>query len=862
MYYSTRTENVDLVFAQATSNVVVTATPTDITATTAVSGGTVILPEGSHVFQCGVCWSTVPNPHFDDSHTTEGYGTGSFTSTMRGLSENTTYYVRAYAVGDHGLIYGNELSFTTEAQGGTHEYVDLDLPSGTLWATCNVGANAPEEYGDYFAWGETQTKSEYNWSTYLYYDGNNVTKYTESDGLSTLLPEDDAATANWGSDWRMPTQEEFQELYNNTTVTLTTQNGVNGRLFTASNGNSLFLPAAGYYENDNHSNISSGDYWSSSLYIDYMGGAWYFFFFSDNCEVNYYGRYYGLSVRPVRSAQSTSFIINATANPTEGGTVTGGGTYQEGQSCTLTATANEGYTFTNWTENDTVVSTDATYSFTVEANRALVANFAVSSDEGHEYVDLGLPSGTLWATCNVGANAPEEYGNYFAWGETQPKDTYNLSTYQHCNGTENTLTKYCNDSSYGYNGFTDELTTLLPEDDAATANWGTDWRMPTKEEWQELYQNTTVTWTSQNGVSGRLFTASNGNSLFLPAAGYHLNNSLYYDGVYSYYWSSWLYTDHPNYAWNLYISSEGYYLSDFDRTYGRSVRPVRAGSQNTTPTGAINGKFSINNSGDQVYFSQGNLQYQASTNTWRFAENQWDYVGTQTPDNYGLVGGTVTGSDNRNISQTYSGWIDLFGWGTSGYNHGANCYQPWSTSTSYSDYYAYGSLSSNLYNQTGMADWGVYNPLSNGGNQTNQWRTLTQPEWNYVFYNRSTTSGIRFAKAKVNDVNGVILLPDDWSSDTYNLSNANTNGVSYSSNVITASQWNTLEQAGAVFLPSAGYRYGTSVCLVAGYGYYWSSSYFSTDCARGISFDDANLGADESRRGNGQSVRLVAPAEN
>jgi hypothetical protein len=304
-----------------------------------------------------------------------------------------------------------------------------------------------------------------------------------------------------------------------------------------------------------------------------------------------------------------------------------------------------------------------------------------------------------------------------------------------------------------------------------------------------------------------------------------------------------------------------YVLSDHGLAYG-SEQSFTTEAGGSAPIGAINGKFSINNSGDQVYFSQGNLQYQASTNTWRFAENQWDYVGTQTPDNYGLVGGTVTGSDNRNISQTYSGWIDLFGWGTSGCNHGANCYQPWSTSTSYSDYYAYGSLSSNLYNQTGMADWGVYNPLSNGGNQANQWRTLTQPEWNYVFYNRSTTSGIRFAKAKVNDVNGVILLPDDWSSDTYNLSNANTNGVSYSSNVITASQWNTLEQAGAVFLPSAGYRYGTSVCLVGDYGYYWLSSYFSTDCARGISFDDANLGTDESRRGNGQSVRLVAPAEN
>ena len=102
----------------------------------------------------------------------------------------------------------------------------------------------------------------------------------------------------------------------------------------------------------------------------------------------------------------------------------------------------------------------------------------------YEYVDLGLPSGLLWATCNVGANAPEGFGDYFAWGETASKDNYDWSTYQHCNGSGSTLTKYCNDSSSGYNGFTDILTTLLPEDDAATAIWGDAWRMPTAEEWQ------------------------------------------------------------------------------------------------------------------------------------------------------------------------------------------------------------------------------------------------------------------------------------------------------------------------------------------------------------------------------------------
>ena len=193
----------------------------------------------------------------------------------------------------------------------------------------------------------------------------------------------------------------------------------------------------------------------------------------------------------------------------------------------------------------------------------------------HEYVDLGLPSGTLWATCNVGADNPEDYGDYFAWGETQPKSVYNWSTYQYCMGSNNTLTKYCNKSIYGYNGFTDNLTTLLPEDDAAAANWGGNWRMPTKEEFQELYNNTTVTWTQQNGVNGRLFTASNGNSLFLPAAGDRWDDELHNAGYVGLYWSSSLYSDYPIFAWRFGFNSDNYYMGNRNRYGGLTVRPVR-----------------------------------------------------------------------------------------------------------------------------------------------------------------------------------------------------------------------------------------------------------------------------------------------
>ena len=199
---------------------------------------------------------------------------------------------------------------------------------------------------------------------------------------------------------------------------------------------------------------------------------------------------------------------------------------------------------------------------------------------GHTYVDLGLPSGTLWATCNVGATTPEGYGDYFPWGETEPKTIYKWSTYKYCNGSFNQLTKYCSDTIYGYNGFTDTLTVLQPSDDVATVNWGDGWCMPTFDQWLELNQNTTNTWTTQNGVNGKLFTASNGNSLFLPAAGYRRDDELNLVGEYYYYWSSSLSMDFPDSAWGFDLDAVDYYMSRDNRCFGHSVRAVCSARQN------------------------------------------------------------------------------------------------------------------------------------------------------------------------------------------------------------------------------------------------------------------------------------------
>ena len=280
---------------------------------------------------------------------------------------------------------------------------------------------------------------------------------------------------------------------------------------------------------------------------------------------------------------------------------------------------------------------------------------------------------------------------------------------------------------------------------------------------------------------------------------------------------------------------------------------LQSNSTPVVPEGAINGLFTINANGDQVYFSKGNLQYNKSTQEWSFMEHQYDMVET----------------DLQNVGDDYSNQevISLFGWGTSGYNHGAICYQPWNTSGSIGsdEYFAYGSKTYNLYDQTCQADWG-YNPISNGGNVENMgWRTLKggNGEWRYIFNIRNTTSGIRYAKGIVNGVNGVILLPDSWSVSIFALNNTNNSSASYTCNTITLEEWtNILEVNGAVFLPAAGARNGLSIHSVGAVGFYWSSSYANSSNACMVefyhneNFSDIQTLATYGRRA-GISVRLV-----
>lgn len=204
----------------------------------------------------------------------------------------------------------------------------------------------------------------------------------------------------------------------------------------------------------------------------------------------------------------------------------------------------------------------------------LLLGVVVSAQEA---VDLGLS--VKWATCNVGANAPEEYGLYFAWGDTigYTSDTndghsFDWASYKWCNGSYFTITKYCSQGSLGYNGFTDDKTILEPADDAATSYWGSEWRMPTYEEWDELKTKCTWIWTTQNGLNGYSVSASNGNCIFLPAVGEREGTRTYEVDMYGNYWSSSL--SIARNAYYVKFGSIDVYWYFGDRYLGHCVRPV------------------------------------------------------------------------------------------------------------------------------------------------------------------------------------------------------------------------------------------------------------------------------------------------
>ena len=378
------------------------------------------------------------------------------------------------------------VSFFENDMDGIYEYVDLGLPSGTLWATCDIGADTPEEEGNNYAWGETSTKESYTAVNYSYGYGGSISKYLGASGdyLISLLPEDDAATVNWGENWQTPSKAQFIELLDvsNTTTERTTLNETTGILVTSnSNGKSIFLPI--------------GKYWTRTLDESKSGGSYSYVMTSTTKSFNALSsrRHTGSRIRPVRAKKKNKVC---------------------------------------------------------------------------EYVDLGLPSGTKWATCNVGAGSPDERGDHFAWGETQTKPLYNWGSYSLGRGSETTIKKY---TSY------DGLTELEAIDDVATVVWGENWQMPSQEQMWELRNSsyTTWTWVKMDEAYGFLVTSNiNGNSIFLPTTGFRENDGFYIPAK-GFYWSRTLSPDNQAMGYGI-IPSQSFVEADYySRYYGHCVRPVK-----------------------------------------------------------------------------------------------------------------------------------------------------------------------------------------------------------------------------------------------------------------------------------------------
>ena len=441
-----------------------------------------------------------------------------FYADIEGLATGTTYYCILSVTDGRSEVKGKVVKFTTQ-NNSVAEIVDLGL--SVKWASFNVGASKPEDYGDYFAWGEIEEKKTYSWETYTWCNGTSqsFTKYCTNsqygtvDDIQNLLLEDDVAQVKWGENWRIPTESECQELREKCTWTWGEQNGIMGYHVKASNGNSIFLPAAGGswvdsngYTVDNKRGLY-GFYWSSTLGDDYNHNACSFYFYENS---GYSGstanRSNGRSIRPVYDDKDESSELQVT--------------------------------------------------------------------EG-DYVDLGLPSGTLWASCNVGANNPEEVGGYYAWGEIEEK-------------------KYYGDN---YNGGTNSYNSNILDlkDDVAHAILGEDWRMPTVTEAQELIKECNwVRGTYKDIVGCYVISKTNGNCIFLPSGGHKAGKTDKTDFIsdegYGHYWTSSEY-EHVSNEWAYALNAPDfsgehlnpYAVDDKYRWWGLPVRPIYAPQPTTEP---------------------------------------------------------------------------------------------------------------------------------------------------------------------------------------------------------------------------------------------------------------------------------------
>ena len=386
----------------------------------------------------------------------------------------------------------DSLSLVPSGESNGYGYVDLGL--SVKWATCNVGASAPYEAGDRYAWGETSTKKEYT-------EKNSATYGKSMKGIAGSSSHD-AAYAQWKGDWHIPTKEHCQELIDKCTWTWTTLQGVNGYRVTGPSGKSIFLPIVKGY----------GDYWSSTPNEEDPSYSYHLYF--DGSEHSLYPkgrRLAGLSIRPV--AGELAKAKEEQSRPTKS---IDNSSKQDSKKKTSSSSKSEQKENANKSKPAQESKTDKSSITSTTQGKSTTTNTAVPTSRtgtinGHEYVDLGLS--VLWATCNVDATSPSEYGGHYAWAETSTKSSYTKENHRFYDSSKDEIMgiQWIVGSKY----------------DVAHVKWGSRWRMPTRVELAELFDERKCKreWMTYNGKEGFLITGPNGNSIFLPAASHGASSS-------------------------------------------------------------------------------------------------------------------------------------------------------------------------------------------------------------------------------------------------------------------------------------------------------------------------------------------------
>lgn len=843
-------EVITLVFDidETTIPTVTTNDASGISYTSAVCGGNVTNDGGLSVTVRGVCWSTSPNPTTDNAHTTDGSGTGSFTSNITGLTEGTAYYVRAYAINSKGTAYGEQKTFATSVVNGATVTTSNVSSITTNSAIC--GGNVTNDGG------ATVTARGVCWSTNQNptindshtNDGTGTGSFTSNiTGLSAgtvyyvRAYATNSAGTSYGEQKTFTTLADMPTITTNNVSNIASTTATCGGNVTNNGGATVTARGVCYgpypntliISNDHTTDGSGTGSFTSSITGLSPGNTYYVRAYATNSVGTAYGETKTFTTPATTPTVTTNDVSNiATTAATCGGnvTATGGATVTERGICWSTSqnpTISGSHTANgSGTGSFTCYMTGLTQGTTYYVRAYATNSAGTSYGETKTFITLSLPTVTSNFMSSVTMTTATSGGNVTDEGSA-PVTARGVCWSTSSNPTVND--SHTSDGT-GTGSFTSTMTGLTPGTwyymrAYATNSLGTSYG---DERWFQTDPATVPTVTTgavQNikPTSAKcLGNATNENGATITAKGFcwstsqnpTVSDSHTTEGSDTGGFSSVITDLTPNTT---------YYVRAYaTNSAGTGYGVQRSFTTKSVPTGSINGLFTVSSANKKVYFSKGNLQYKASTGTWQFASSQY----------------TIIGSNNSNISSSYSGWIDLFGWGT-----GSN---PTNTSTSNSSY-------------SSFTDWGS-NAISNGGNTADLWRTLTYTEWDYLLVGRTTASGWHYAKATVNGVKGLILLPDDWSTSYYTLYNPDTYSVGFTVNTITTSTWtNTLEAHGAVFLPIANYRSGTTYNN-SGIGLYWSATQYGSTQAYFTRFYESMVEYYVTDRYYGYSVRLVSDA--